>query len=123
MGPLGICAAAIASSVVFCSTSFAQSHPNYQPIDATGRVAWTVEGTVGPLSAFVVGPIATAWQTAWNVPEEWGRSFSGAGKRYLQREADVAISDTIEAGLGAFWGEEPRYIRVGRGPVRARFGH
>jgi hypothetical protein len=66
--------------------------------------------------------IASAWQTAWNTPDEWHQTWSGAGRRYLAREADVAISDTMEAGFGAIWGEEPRYIRAAPGtPVRARF--
>jgi hypothetical protein len=103
--------------------ALAQPDEGYRPIDLKGRIAWTVDGTIGPRSLFAVGPIATAWQTAWNVPSEWDRTWSGVGKRYLEREADVAISNSMEAGLGAFWGEEPRYIRVGRGPVRARFGH
>jgi hypothetical protein len=68
----------------------------------------------------MVGPLGTAWQTAFNQPDEWGRTWSGAGKRYLQREADVAISNTLEAGVGAFWGEEPRYLRLGRGSIGSR---
>jgi hypothetical protein len=67
-----------------------------------------------------VGPLAASWQTAWNQPDEWGRSWSGFGKRYLQREADVAISNTLEAGVGAIWGEEPRYMRLGRGGIKKR---
>jgi hypothetical protein len=54
------------------------------------------------------------WQTAFNTPEEWGRGVPGIAKRYAEREADVAISNTIEAGLGALWGEDPRYIPSGR---------
>ncbi|HZP48894.1 MAG TPA: hypothetical protein VFB07_10185 [Vicinamibacterales bacterium] len=81
---------------------------------------WIVDGTVGPLSLLVVGPLGAAWQTAFNQPEEWGRTWSGAGKRYLQREADVAISNTLEAGVGALWGEEPRYVRMGHGSIGAR---
>ena len=92
------------------ATVHAQSLSSYQPIDAAGRVEWTLDGTVGPRSLFIVGPLAAGWETAWNVPKEWGRSWSGAGKRYLAREADVAISNTMEAGLGALWGEDPRYI-------------
>jgi len=86
----------------------------YVPITSAQRVQWAVDGTVGPHSLFVVGPLAAAWQTAWNTPEEWGRGWSGFGKRYVQREADVAISNTIEAGLGALWGEDPRYIPSAR---------
>jgi hypothetical protein len=95
----------------------------YAPITPVQRVHWTVDGTVGPQSLFIIGPLATAWQTAWNTPEEWGRGWSGIGKRYAQREADVAISNAIEAGLGALWGEEPRYIPSARKGIwpRARY--
>ena len=91
----------------------------YAPITGQQRIEWVVDGTVGPRS-LAVGVIAMAWQTAWDTPEEWGRSWSGAGKRYLAREADVAISNTLEAGLGALWHEEPRYIPSHRRGVRAR---
>jgi hypothetical protein len=94
----------------------------YVPIGAEQRVDWIVGGTIGARS-LGVGVLATAWQTGWNVPEEWGRTWRGAGKRYLAREADVALSNTIEAGLGAIWGEEPRYIPAPPGPVRSRAVH
>jgi hypothetical protein len=86
----------------------------YVPITPGQRVSWIIEGTIGPKSLFIVGPLSAAWQTAWNQPEEWGRGWSGVGKRYAQREADVAISNTIEGGLGSLWGEEPRYIPSSR---------
>jgi hypothetical protein len=94
----------------------------YVPIDAEQRVDWIVGGTIGPRT-LGVGVLATAWQTGWNTPDEWGRSWSGAAKRYSEREADVAISNTIEAGLGAIWGEEPRYIPAPPGTVRSRTRH
>jgi hypothetical protein len=85
----------------------------YVPITGPQRVDWIVGGTIGRRS-LGVGVLADAWQTGFNTPEEWGRSWSGIGKRYLEREADVAISSTIEAGAGAMWGEDPRYVRSGR---------
>jgi hypothetical protein len=115
----------VALMIVFGATaaSAQTTLATYRPIDTEGRVRWTVDGTIGPRSLFVVGSIADAWQTSWNVPEEWGRSWSGVGKRYLEREADVAISNSMEAGLGALWGEEPRYIRAGTGPLKSRIGY
>ena len=97
--------------------------PVIAPITAKQRIHWIVNGTVGPRSLLVVGPLSAAWSTAWNTPEEWGQSWSGFGKRYLQREANVAISNTIEAGLGAIWGEDPRFVRSHRQGIwpRARF--
>jgi hypothetical protein len=94
----------------------------YAPITGTQRVEWIVDGTIGPRS-LGVGVIADAWQTAWNTPEEWGRGWSGVGKRYVEREADVTLSNSLEAGLGAIWGEDPRYIRAPRGSIRSRVGY
>jgi hypothetical protein len=74
------------------------------------RVRWLLDGAVGSESLLLVGPLSAAWQTAWNVPKEWGHSWSGFGKRYVEREADVAIANTIEAGLGAIWAEDPRFV-------------
>jgi hypothetical protein len=91
----------------------------YTPITPEGRASWIVGGTIGPES-LGLGVIAAAWTTAFNTPDEWHRSWSGYGRRYLQREADVAISTTLEAGFGAFWGEEPRYIPSARRGVWPR---
>ncbi len=94
----------------------------YVPVTRDERIFWIVDGTIGPQS-LAVGVVAAAWQTGWNVPDEWGRTWSGVGKRYLAREADVAISNTIEAGFGAMWGEDPRYIPAPRGTIRSRIGY
>jgi hypothetical protein len=96
--------------------------PIYVPITGRQRVGWVFDGIVG-VQSLGVGVIASAWDTAINSPEEWQRSWSGFGKRYLQREADVAISSSIEAGVGAVTGEDPRYIPSHRGGVwpRARY--
>ena len=118
-----MCQPADVGSVEQVSSATPVSADAYVPITPAERVHWIVDGTVGPQSLFIVGPLSAAWQTAWNVPEEWGRGWSGLGKRYAQREADVAISNTIEAGLGALWGEEPRYIPSARNGIwpRARY--
>ena len=95
------------------SPSAPLSAVDYVPITGLQRTNWIIVGTIGPRS-LAVGVLADVWQTGFNVPEEWGRGWSGIGKRYLEREVDVAISSTIEAGTGAIWGEDPRYIPSGR---------
>jgi len=93
------------------------------PITAVERINWVVEGMLGPRS-LGVGVLAATWQTSLRIPDEWSRSPFGFRERYLQREADVAISNTLEAGLGALWGEDPRYIRAPRGSTtRSRLAH
>ena len=121
-------ALAIVVLLAIPSTALAQKLPpgtsatNYTPATASDRVSYIVLGTVGPQS-LGVGVLAASWNTAFNTPEEWGQSWEGWGKRYLQREADVTISNSIEAGLGAIWGEDPRYIPSGRKGIwpRARY--
>ncbi|HEY2908389.1 MAG TPA: hypothetical protein VGJ29_20960 [Vicinamibacterales bacterium] len=96
---------------------------NYRPASGAERRDWIVDGTVGPRSLLVVGPLATIWQTGFNTPSEWGRTWTGVEKRYGEREVDVALSSAIEAGLGALWGEDPRYVPSGRRGIwpRARY--
>ena len=118
----------LAAALLLPSAARAQPAPKPearvdQPMTADERIHWIVDGTIGPKSLFVVGPIGTAWQTAWNTPSEWGQTWSGAGKRYLEREADVAISNTIEAGLGAMWGERANYIPSHLRGVKPRLGY
>ena len=96
---------------------------SYTPITGKERVDWIVFGTVGTQSLLVIGPLAAGWNTAFNTPSEWGQSWSGFGKRYIQRLADVAISSTIEGGLGALWGEDPRYIPSGKKGIWRRAGY
>jgi hypothetical protein len=102
------------------SRGWSQPATPYVPITASQRVEWIVDGTVGLRSLVVVGVMGASFQTGVNTPSEWERSWKGFGKRYLQREADVAISNSIEAGAGALWGEEPRYIRSGHGKIGER---
>ena len=81
-----------------------------QPISSGERTAWFVGSTVGPRS-LAVGLFSAGWGTAFDKPEEYGRDAAGFGKRYAMRLSGVAIGNGIEAGLGAVWGEDPRYER------------
>ena len=74
------------------------------------RVEWVVRGNASPQS-LAAGVFVAGWDTAVDVPEEWGRGWSGFGKRYLDREGHIAVSNGLEASLGAAWHEDPRYFR------------
>jgi hypothetical protein len=92
--------------------------PGYVPITSRQRVDWAVGSTVGP-TAWASGLLATTWYSAWRSPKEW-KGFSGSGKRLLDHQASAAVSNVMEAGLGAFWGEDPRYPRSVDRHVAAR---
>ncbi len=83
---------------------------NYQPITTSQRTHWFVTSTVGPTSLFLAGPLSAAIGTARNVPSEYGTHWDGFGKRNGMRLTGIATGNLIEAGLGAVWGEDPRYF-------------
>jgi hypothetical protein len=96
--------------------------PGYTPITPSERLQWVVAGNLGPRS-LGVGVLKASWDTAWNTPSEWNQSWSGFGKRFVNREVQVGISNSIEAGLGAVWGEDVRYFRSRRTGLWARTGY
>jgi hypothetical protein len=61
--------------------------------------------------------------TASNTPREYGPHWDGFAKRYGMRFTGVITSKTMEAGLGAIWGEDPRYVPARDKPFRERIGH
>ncbi len=91
-------------------------------INGIGRLNWAVHSTIGPASLWI-GVLSSTWGTAFNRPTEYGRSFEGWTKRYGLRLTGVATSNVMEAGLGAIWGEDPRYYRARPGlPSKSRLG-
>jgi hypothetical protein len=78
------------------------------PFTGAQRVDWIVD-VRSAWKPVVVGPLAV-WQTGFNTPD------LGAGPRgiiNISSARRVAISNSIEAGLGALWGEDP-HIPSGR---------
>jgi hypothetical protein len=92
------------------SSTAAPQNSKYEAISSTERFAWFTNSTVGPKS-LAAGVVSAAWGTALNNPEEYGPHWKGFAKRYGIRLTGVATGNAIEAGLGAVWGEDPRYVR------------
>lgn len=91
----------------------------YHPLTGKERAGWVVRQTFGPSSLFV-GALKTSLATARNSPQEYGPHWDGFGKRYGMRFTGIAVSNTMEAGLGAIWGEDPRYVRNETLPFKGR---
>jgi len=109
---------ASASTSTFDATSSSSSDAR-QPITAQQRIQWVVKSTVGP-EGFAGEAFGAGWDTLFDSPKAYGTHWQGFGDRLGMSVAGNLVSDTMEAGIGAAWGEDPRYFR--EGPA-ASFGH
>ena len=86
------------------------------------RLGWFDQKTFG-VSNLGGSMLGAAWMTFLDRPREAGPHWEGFAERYGVSVSTVAVSNTLEAGLGAIWGEDPRYLRAGAEvPLRSRFG-
>ncbi len=87
------------------------------------RLGWFDQKTFGPSN--LGGSIFVAsWDTLLDRPKEAGPHWEGFGERYGVSVSTNAVSNALEAGLGAIWHEDPRYRRDGaRVPFKSRLGH
>ena len=60
---------------------------------------------------------------ARNFPEQWGRGFSGFGKRFGSQYGQFAADEVIEFGFAAWSQEDPRYHPKASGSFGVRLGH
>jgi len=94
----------------------------YAYITAKQRFEWAAIGTFGPES-LLVGTWSAGIGTARDHPVEYGPHWDGFAKRYGMRFSGIAAGNTMEAGLGALWGEDPRYVRNTLLPFKKRIGN
>jgi hypothetical protein len=91
----------------------------YGPITARQRLRWFVFASVGPQS-LGVGVLSAGLGTARHKPVEYDTHWDGFGKRYGMRLTGVLTGNAMEAGMGALWGEDPRYFRTSGQPFGKR---
>ncbi len=104
-------------AVVACACGRAQTAP--APLTAEKRLEWFATNTVGPTS-LAGGIVSAGWGTLFNQPREYGPHWEGFGKRYGMRLTGVSTQNAMEAGIGAIWGEDPRYPRAAGQPFKRR---
>ena len=87
------------------------------------RLGWFDEKTFG-VSNLGGSILGAAWLTFLDRPHEAGPHWEGFAERYGVSVSTNAVSNAMEAGLGAAWGEDPRYRRDGAGvSFKSRLGH
>lgn len=96
--------------------------PPKEPITAAQRLKWFAVSSFGPAS-LAGGIISAGFGALVNHPPEYGPHWEGFGDRYGMRLTGVVTSNAMEAGLGALWGEDPRYPRDFGQPLKNRVGH
>ena len=111
-----------AAAAPLVSAQSTLSTQSYEPITAKQRVDWVVLSTIGPES-LAGGVISAGWGTLFNKPSDYGTHWEGFGKRYGMRLTGVSVSNAMEAGIGAVWGEDPRYVRSESESFGGRVGH
>jgi hypothetical protein len=94
----------------------------YEPISRTQRLQWFASSTAGPVTV-LGGLFSSGLLTLTNSPPEYGPHWEGYGKRNGLRLTGNAANNGLEAGIGAYLGEDPRYLRVPGRPVRARIAN
>jgi hypothetical protein len=83
----------------------------YTPITDKQRLQWFITQTIAPIHLLGGGIISSAIGTALDRPYEYGSSWGGFGDRFGMRLTGISTGNAMEAGLGAIWGEDPRYFR------------
>ncbi|HEX4001297.1 MAG TPA: hypothetical protein VHX36_01525 [Candidatus Acidoferrales bacterium] len=91
----------------------------YHPITGRQRLRWIITNTMGP-EHLAGGVITSGFGTALDRPREDGPHWGGFAERFGVRLTGVATSNVMEAGVGALWGEDPRYFRSPDEPFGAR---
>lgn len=121
-GTLASTAAPDTEASASSSNAVTSSSDARQPITAQERVKWAVKSTIGP-DSLASGLFSAGWGTLFNQPKTYGPHWEGFGDRYGMRLSGLALSNSMEAGLGAIWGEDPRYRRDEGAPFMHRLGH
>jgi hypothetical protein len=94
----------------------------YEPLTPAERLKWFGRTSFGP-TTMAFSAVSAGLSTWRNEPQEWGPGWEGFGMRYGSSLGRRVIAKGVEATLGAVWGEDPRYRRIGEGPIAGRIGN
>lgn len=115
--------AAVVSGQPFAANEWRVRDANDKPLTAERRwQIYTHNAFASPGAASRIVIASTIAQIV-NGPQEWGRTWSGYGKRAGTAALTFTTQDTVEHGLTALTGRDPRYQRCQCTSVWKRVGH
>ena len=93
-----------------------------KPLSVRQKLELYARSTYGP-TAFL-GSAASAGVRQWlDSPPEWGQGAEGYGRRFASVAGRRTIKKTIQFGVGAALGEDPRYFRSEKAGAFPRAWH
>lgn len=92
------------------------------PLTTGARAKYAVRRALGPES-IGLGILTSGIQTWRGRPEQWGRDWEGFAQRFGMRMSRSIVSNSIDFGVGAALGTDPRYRRLGKGRFGTRLKH
>lgn len=110
------------ASALSAAAQTAARSENYQPITGQQRLKWFVKSTIGSQS-LTGGFFSAGIGTAMDKPKEYGPHWGGYADRYGMRLTGISTGNAMEAGLGAIWGEDPRYFQSRNRTIQGRIGN
>ena len=100
-----------------------EPQPPVRPITPYERLEWFTKTSIEPTN-LLGSAVLASWGTLFDKPSEYGTHWDGFGDRYGMVMSSVVTGNAMEAGLGAIWGEDPRYRRASAGSsMSGRLGH
>jgi hypothetical protein len=80
---------------------------------------WSIAGPVAITKTVAVAGLRHAADS----PPEWGQGMAGYGRRVGYRHLRRTVNNSVEFGVGALIGEDPRYFRSNKLGFWGRVGH
>ncbi len=92
-------------------------------LDVRQKFDLFTQTTIDPLS-FVAAGVNAGISQGLDYDSEWGQGAEGYGKRYGAAYTDIAINNFFgKFFYPAIFRQDPRYYRLGGGPIRKRIKH
>lgn len=112
----------ICTGLVVISLAAGMNTAKGQQATSRGQLDNYLRETIGPLAWTRAGVSAVIDQKR-NDPAEWGQGGAAYAKRFASKFGQIAISNSVQYGLGSVLHLDTSYHRRGQGNLLSRFGY